>query len=350
MFRLIGGAAFAALVLSSGVVHADEASARKAYGAGERAYNLGEFDKAAELFKQAYEEWPEPTFLFNLAQTYRQSGNCKQAQFFYKRFLALKQNDTKKPIKPELEAEVKKRIDELEECIRRETANKPPDVIEPPPRPNTPTPTPTNANTQTTPINQPPTDVPPEEENLEAEVQPTGPTMVSARFDAGAGIFTAGDIKTTQFQGALIGGYPLAINEKMQLEIGAAISFMPVPYTTMSNESGTGGLIGLMANAAPTMELIPKLSARLDVGLGAQIFTGLQKEGNPFTNGGAAATGPLTVFHARAALSGDYAVTPNVVLTVTPFAFAYSPAPEGFLANVSSLTTMSFMAGVGYRR
>ena len=51
----------------------------------------------------------------------------------------------------------------------------------------------------------------------------------------------------------------------------------------------------------------------------AQIFAGLDKMGNPFTAGGAAATGPLTVFHVRAAVSGDYLVTPNVVITVTPF-------------------------------
>jgi hypothetical protein len=71
---------------------------------------------------------------------------------------------------------------------------------------------------------------------------------------------------------------------------------------------------------------------------------------NPFTEGGASASGALTVFHLRTALSVDYAVTPNIVVTATPIAFAYSPAPDGFDPSISSLTTLSFMAGVGYRR
>src|SRR6185295_6162624 len=121
MLRVI---AVAALLLAANSAFADEAAARKSFAAGERAYNLGEFDKAVTLFKQAYAEWDEPAFLFNIAQTYRQMGDCKQSQFFYKRFLALKVNDTKKPIKPELQAEVEKRIGELEECIRRELASK----------------------------------------------------------------------------------------------------------------------------------------------------------------------------------------------------------------------------------
>src|SRR5690606_36032362 len=61
---------------------------------------------------------------------YRQAGNCKEALFFYKRYLALKQNDTKKPLRPEVKAEVEQRIVELEECMRRELASKPPDALE----------------------------------------------------------------------------------------------------------------------------------------------------------------------------------------------------------------------------
>jgi hypothetical protein len=52
----------------------------------------------------------------------------------------------------------------------------------------------------------------------------------------------------------------------------------------------------------------------------------------------------------RGAVSADYAVTPNVVITATPFAFAYTPSPAGFMSAISSLTTMSFLVGVGYQR
>lgn len=143
MFRVTVGAALA-LSLWSSSAFADEVSARKTYDAGERAYNLGDFQKAVTLFKQAYEDWPEPAFLFNIAQTYRQAGDCKQAVFFYKRYLSLKLNDSKKPLKPEVQKEVEARILELEECMRRELASRPPDALD-----NGKTATPTTATPTT---------------------------------------------------------------------------------------------------------------------------------------------------------------------------------------------------------
>lgn len=340
---------------------ADEATARQKYDAGERAYNLGEFEKAAQLFKDAYSEYADPAFLFNVAQTYRQAGDCKQALFFYKRYLALKQNDTKKPLSPARQAEVEQRIQELEECMKRELAGKPPTALSPPTPTGTPatttatTPATTTATTTTA---QAPEQTDTGEEDEEEEEEPTEPTpglqptMISARIDGGAARLTAGDLDTpTLFAAALIGGYPLSLNDKLRIELGAAFSFAPVPYTTtMMGEKGSGALIGLLANVAPSYMLIPKLSARLDVGVGALVFSGLETAGNPFTNGGAAATGPLSTFHARVAVSGDYAVTPNVVITATPIAFGYSPAPSGFTSTISSLTTLSFLVGVGYQR
>jgi hypothetical protein len=175
--------------------------------------------------------------------------------------------------------------------------------------------------------------------------------MISARAEGGAAIFGAGSLeKATVFTAALVGGYPLALSDKARLELGAAFSFAPVPFTTMAGEKATGNLIGLLANVAPSITLIPKLSGRLDVGAGVLIFSGLEKEGNPFTMGGVGATGPLSTFHLRVAASADYAVTPNVVITATPIAFGYSPAPTGFASSISSLTTLSFMVGVGYQR
>jgi hypothetical protein len=356
MFRVVVGLTVA---LWSATAFADEASARKKYDAGERAYNLGEFHKAVELFKEAYADWPEPAFLFNIAQTYRQAGDCKQALFFYKRFLALKQQDTKKPIKPELQAEVEKRIIELEECMRRELASKPPDALDNGQSGGSGTTgagaNQTPASTTTAQINADGTESDDGEEDEEEE--PTEPTlglqpkMISARVDGGAGKLTAGDLDTkVQFAAALIGGYPLSLNEKLSLELGAAVSFSPVPYSTMSGEKGSGALIGLLANVAPSVTIIPKLAARLDVGAGVLIFSGLGKEGNPFTEGGAAATGALSTFHLRVAVSGDYAVTRNVIVTATPLAFGYSPAPKGFDGSISSLTTVSFLVGVGYRQ
>jgi hypothetical protein len=363
MYRVVVGLA---IVLWSSSVLADEATAKKKFAQGESAYNLGEFDKAVELFKEAYAEWPDPAFLFNIGQTYRQAGNCKEAMFFYKRYLALKQNDTKKPLKPEVKAEVEKRIVELDECIKRDLASKPPDQLDSgttgtssttttsgTPGNDTTT-TPTNASTTTAQLDNNQTDEGEEDEGEEEEpTEPAAmqPSLISVRINAGAGKLTAGDLDTPiQFAAAIAGGYPLSINEQLQIELGAALSFTPVPYTTTSGEHGSGALIGVIANVAPSYTIIPKLAARLDVGAGVLVFSGLGQDGNPFTAMGVAATGPLSTLHVRAAVSADYAVTPNLVLTATPLAFGYSPAPSGFDDSISSLTTLSFLAGVSYRR
>lgn len=345
------------LALWSATAFADEASARQKYDAGERAYNLGEFEKAAQLFKDAYSEHADPAFLFNVAQTYRQAGDCKQALFFYKRYLALKQNDTKKPLSPARQAEVEQRIQELEECLRRDLAGKPPTALSPPTTSGTTPATTTTTAPATTTTTATTAQAPEQTDDGEEEEEPTQPTpglqptLISARLDAGAARFSAGNLDPQMvFAAALIGGYPLSLSDKLRIELGAAFSFAAVPYATAMDENGTGGLIGLLANVAPSYTLIPKLSARLDVGAGLLVFSGLEKEGNPFTNAGAAATGPLSTFHARVAVSGDYAVTPNLVITATPIAFGYSPAPTGFASTISSLTTLSFLVGLGYQR
>lgn len=331
-------AAVLLVAASAGIAIADEATARKNFDDGERAYNLGEFPRAVELFKQAYDQWPEPTFLFNVAQTYRQIGDCKQALFFYKRFLALKEQDAKKPVRPQLKEEIEKRIIELDDCVKRELASKPPQQLEP----GTTTPPPANP------------EVPKDEPDVVEEPDEptsTAPSMLSVRALAGAAKLSAGNLDTKlQFTAGVLGGYPLAINDKLTLELGAAFGFTPVPYTTADNMEGSGSLLAIIANVAPSYEVIPKLSVRADVGLGVMLFSGLTKEMNPFTDGGASASGALSVFHLRTGLAVDYAVTPNVVVTATPIAFSYSPAPEGFDPAISSLTTLSFMAGVGYRR
>ena len=336
-------AAVLIVAASAGIAVADEATARKNFDDGERAYNLGEFKKAVDLFKQAYDQWPEPAFLFNVAQTYRQIGDCKQALFFYKRFLSLKEQDTKKPLRPQLKEEVEKRIVELEECVKRELAAKPPQQLD-------------NGGTSTGPTTTPTGPaVPPDgiKDAPEEPIEPTStaPSTLSVRALAGASKLSAGDLDTKlQFTAGILGGYPLAINDKLTLELGAVFGFTPVPYTTFDDQEGNASLLAIIANVAPSYEVIPKLSVRADVGLGVMLFSGLTEEMNPFTEDGASASGALTVFHFRTGLSIDYAVTPNVVVTATPIAFAYSPAPEGFDSTISSLTNLSFMAGVGYRR
>jgi hypothetical protein len=53
--------------------------------------------------------------------------------------------------------------------------------------------------------------------------------------------------------------------------------------------------------------------------------------------------------HVRVGLSADYAITSNVVATLTPFAFSYSPPKQGLDDSIKSIMSIDFMLGVGYR-
>ncbi|NJO12400.1 MAG: tetratricopeptide repeat protein [Gammaproteobacteria bacterium] len=103
------------------------------FNLGDNHYNLGEFDKAIDAFRKAFEiekdEALKPIYLYNIAQSYRQAGDCDNAVFFYKRFLSLKANDAKKPLEQSTKDNILKRIAEQEKLCAEKNSNrdKPPE-------------------------------------------------------------------------------------------------------------------------------------------------------------------------------------------------------------------------------
>jgi len=174
--------------------------------------------------------------------------------------------------------------------------------------------------------------------------------VISLRLTGGGTKLSTGDVDVpVQFVIAATAGYPIAINDKLVVELGAAGTFTPVPYTNTAANGGTSGtsqLFSVMANGAASYEVFPKAAVRADIGLGALFFAGVSK--TPFT-AQAETSGALSMFHLRAALSADYAFTPNVFGTLTPIAFTYSPAKTGLDMSIKSITSIDFMVGIGYR-
>jgi tetratricopeptide (TPR) repeat protein len=85
---------FAAVMLLSSSARAGEApgdaqqrEARQHYERGMTHYQLGEFNKAVEEFKQAYALQPAPGLLFNLAQASRLGKQYERAIYFYRTYL-----------------------------------------------------------------------------------------------------------------------------------------------------------------------------------------------------------------------------------------------------------------------
>jgi tetratricopeptide (TPR) repeat protein len=102
-----------ALVVLAGAAEAraDLTKATASFERGTRLYQVGEYAKALEEFKAGYLEEADPSFLYNVAQCYRQLGNPKEALATYRRFLSLA------PDTP-LRAEVERKIREAEESLR----------------------------------------------------------------------------------------------------------------------------------------------------------------------------------------------------------------------------------------
>lgn len=107
--------------VATAAVGANDAAAKKHFEDGTTAFNLGDFRKAVEEYKAAYQLRPDSVFLYNIAQSYRQANDLPNALFFYKSYV---RNSPNAPNK----GEVERRIEALEKEIahQKEMANTPP--------------------------------------------------------------------------------------------------------------------------------------------------------------------------------------------------------------------------------
>jgi tetratricopeptide (TPR) repeat protein len=88
----------------------EKGEAKLHYDQGNLHFNLDEWPQAIEEFKAAYRAFPDPTFLYNIAQCHRKLGNPTDASSFYKNYLR------ERPDAPN-RAEVEKRIEEMQAQI-----------------------------------------------------------------------------------------------------------------------------------------------------------------------------------------------------------------------------------------
>src|SRR6476646_10831322 len=81
-------AALVALAAGPARAQAEDAEkARQLFQQGSKYYDVGQFDKAIEAWQQGYDQKPDPGFLYNIAQAYRQKQDAAKAIFFYKSYL-----------------------------------------------------------------------------------------------------------------------------------------------------------------------------------------------------------------------------------------------------------------------
>ncbi|MFO0574043.1 MAG: tetratricopeptide repeat protein [Polyangia bacterium] len=104
--------------LGEGTARAQDAEGFRArYDRGVALYNTGQYDRAIEEFRGAYELKQVPIILFSLAQAHRKAGHHKEAIELYDRFLA---TDPKEPIK----TEAQKFLDESKAALQAQDEEK----------------------------------------------------------------------------------------------------------------------------------------------------------------------------------------------------------------------------------
>jgi tetratricopeptide (TPR) repeat protein len=139
MQDFIRAAAIVALLSATATVRADVTKAKQLYSEGRTQYNLADYAKALDLFKRAYQEQPDPAFLFNIAQCERSLGRYDDAEKSYRAYLR------ESPDLPQQRvAEIKVLIGAMQAAAQQQRANLPPPGTEPP-RTVSPPPQPTTA-------------------------------------------------------------------------------------------------------------------------------------------------------------------------------------------------------------
>src|SRR5262245_19210338 len=204
------------LVLVPALALAQPKTPEEWYKEGENQYNLGNFDAAVKAFKEGFGletvDSKKSAYLYNIAQSYRQAKDCSNAQFFYKRFLALRDADQSKPLSEKTRTEVQDRIRELEECARNQEAirNRPPDKsLKPDDQADNGKAKPPDKKPDEVAIKPKPDEDPEDEDGITKATPAVGPRVISARLIGGGAKITTGDLDVPiQATGALIAGYP----------------------------------------------------------------------------------------------------------------------------------------------
>ncbi len=286
------------LLLSVGVAQQAQAQpadnqeeAQGYFQKGETALNLGRYDEAADWYIKAYEAWPAPEFLYNIAQSYRLGGKCKDSLHFYKRFKKLKEKDADAPLSANKLAKINEFIAGLEKCVEEQeaAAKQQPDGTD---DPNDPKEDPEDDkkpdDTVVAVTNDANGDgVPDDEEDdlILEEEGPLVPTTVAAHAAFGLAMVAVGPedvpLQTNVFVSA---GYPIPAGSAT-LDVGVGIGYTALPYRTTMDESQTAPLTALLVNAGATYPVSNKIGVRGQVGLGVQTFGNLVA-GTPFTEGG----------------------------------------------------------------
>ena len=98
--------------IDSKTLRFDTSKVEKLFDEGTKHYDLGQYDAAIVAFKQAYALMPDPSFLYNIGQSYRQKNSCRDATAAYQSYLRDAPDEDRQ--------KVEQFIRDLADCVKHE--------------------------------------------------------------------------------------------------------------------------------------------------------------------------------------------------------------------------------------
>lgn len=117
---------------------AQKAEAKKLADEGTKQFNVQLYEKAAELYQQAYLLDPKPGYLYATAQSQRLGGQCEQALLSYDAYLRTNPAAAERAKSDANVARCQQDIKDREAAVQAEQVTPPPEVPPPPPPPPAP--------------------------------------------------------------------------------------------------------------------------------------------------------------------------------------------------------------------
>jgi tetratricopeptide (TPR) repeat protein len=343
--------------------HAEDADkARQLFQQGSKYYDVGQFDKAIEAWQAGYDQKPDPSFLYNIAQAYRQKEDPQRAIFFYKSYL---RNSPKAGNR----VEVEQRIAALQRQVNETAPKTPPPgpTTTPPPPPVTTAPPPVTTGPPPVTTAPPPppstTEPPPVDPRTPPPFSGTEPPVATAiapppgmpgpserRFDVlgalGSDFWSSGVMGTASpsFAFTLGGGYTFGDpSSRFRFRLGALFG-----YTFLDEAQSRETFLSFLID--PTLEIRLTASARwylaFDLGFGVLAIAGLKDTSallDQTQDLNVSGTQALGLTRLGAGL--QYRLTPELALFAWP-AVANSPKKEHFH---EAITRVELMFGAAYR-
>jgi tetratricopeptide (TPR) repeat protein len=339
----------------------DAEKARQLFQQGSKYYDLAEFDKAIEVWQQGYDQKPDPGFLYNIAQAYRQKQDATKAIFFYKGYL---RNSPKAHNRAEVEQKIAALQKQLDSAATAPPTNPPPPgngATQPPPPPgNTPPPPPPPPPGYTStppPVEQPPVQPPPPafettQPTTVVQVAPPPAFISPKRIDVTAAIGPAfwssgvnGTAKPSFVLNLGLGYYFGAPTSRLRFRMGGMLG-----YTFLAANADGSNVNFLSLLLDPALEIRLTDSGRLylsfDLALGIQILTGM-KMGSKLlaANEMLTVNGAQGMFESRFGGTVGYRLMPEVAL-FSSLSSASSQKKQHFYADIARI---EWLFGAAYR-